>query len=91
MPHTASAVPAGTGPHTPSLPGRLHCSQGASHARSQQSPSAQKPEAQSLPDRQDSPGDRTSTQAPSTQLAPPWQSAMESVQEVRQPPPAAQV
>jgi len=69
-------VPAWAGPQVPAKPGRSHRSQALPQAESQQTPSAQKPEAQSAARVQAWPGASFCTQALPTHSAPGAQSAV---------------
>jgi hypothetical protein len=83
----SGSAPAGTLMHCPSLPAIAHDRQLPPHAVAQQTPSTQKPDAQSLAAPQGAPGG-FGPQLPFTHAAPPTQSAL-LAQSARQAPPAA--
>lgn len=82
-------VPAGVGPQRPASPGRSHRSQVPVQAPSQQTPSTQEPERQSVPRVQTAPSTRRGTQVPAVHSAPGAQS-WALVHPTAQLPPAAQ-
>ena len=82
-------LPAGTVPHVPALPGRLHASQAPAQAELQQVPSAQCPEAQSPSAAHEAPRGNWATQLPASQEAPATHPAA-AVQACVHPPSAPQ-
>jgi hypothetical protein len=81
------SVPAGTSMHRPSLPATAHDRHAPPHAVAQQTPSTQKPEAQSAARAHAAPGG-FGPQLPLVHTAPPTQSALlvQSARQLRPPP-----